>query len=53
MIGGGGYVIGVTQSKNGTIYIRTDVGGMYRQDESRSYWQPLLDYLSINDQNLF
>ena len=53
MIGGGGYVIGATQSKNGTIYIRTDVGGMYRQDESRSYWQPLLDYLSIDDQNLF
>ena len=52
-IGGGGYVIGVTQSKNGTIYIRTDVGGIYRFNHQSSSWKPLLDFLSINKQNLF
>ena len=50
-IGGGGYTIGLTQSKTGQIFSRTDVGGIYRFD--KDHWQPLMDSFPINDQNLF
>ena len=50
---GGGYVLEVIQSLNGTIYSRTDVGGIYKYHESNEWWQELLDYIPIQNQNLF
>ena len=52
-IGGGGYVIGLQQGYDGTIYSRTDVGGMYRYNETNKYWMQLMDWLSIENKNLF
>ena len=47
MIGGGGYLPGITYSKaeKGLRYVRTDMGGAYRKRESDEKWVPLLDHL--------
>lgn len=46
-IGGSGFVSGIATSKTeqGLMYIRTDVGGAYRRDNSASRWIPLTDWL--------
>ena len=40
-IGGGGYVTGIEfdGSKENILYIRTDIGGLYRFDRSVGKWQ--------------
>lgn len=41
---GMGYVTGIISNQNsGTIYARTDVGGVYRWDSSNNQWMPLID----------
>ncbi|RDI99257.1 cellulase [Dyella solisilvae] len=54
-IGGGGFVSGLLYHPNeaGLLYARTDVGGAYRWDPSRSRWKPLLDWLPASDDNLY
>jgi xyloglucan-specific exo-beta-1,4-glucanase len=49
-IGGGGFVTGIitTPSQENLIYVRTDVGGAYRWNETTQGWVPLLDWNSIN-----
>lgn len=52
-IGAGGYITGIIFSPNfqNELYIRTDIGGAYRRNESGS-WIPLFDGLSREDSNL-
>ncbi len=49
----GGFVAGVEYSRaaSGLIYARTDMGGLYRWDNTNSVWVPLTDFLS--DWNLY
>jgi hypothetical protein len=52
---GGGFVPDVvfnTGAKN-VVYARTDIGGMYRWDQSTASWTPLTDWVGFNnwDQN--
>ncbi|HWK06746.1 MAG TPA: T9SS type A sorting domain-containing protein [Puia sp.] len=49
-IGGGGFVSGIITSKieQNLIYIRTDVGGAYRWDNTNGKWIPLLDWVSTS-----
>ncbi|KAJ9442464.1 Xyloglucanase Xgh74A, partial [Diplonema papillatum] len=51
-MGGAGYVAGiVTRTEEPHLtYIRTDVGGMYKWDGSK--WNPLMDWVSYEDQGL-
>jgi hypothetical protein len=53
-MGGGGFVTGVYPAKtqSGVVYARTDVGGIYRWDNSASKWVPLMDWMSQDDQGL-
>lgn len=50
-MGGGGFVSGIVPSKaaKGVVFARTDVGGMYRWNDSRGTWLPLLDWASENE----
>lgn len=53
-IGGGGFVSAVIASpvdKN-LFYARTDVGGAYRWDESRSKWVSLMDWVDVSERGL-
>ena len=52
---GGGYVPSVVfnPSEKDLIYARTDMGGAYRWDPANSVWIPLLDWVSMNDWNLW
>jgi hypothetical protein len=45
VIRGGGFVSGVVFSttQKGLVYVRTDVGGAYRSDDSGDHWIPLTD----------
>jgi hypothetical protein len=54
-IGGGGFVSGLLYQPgaNDVLYARTDVGGAYRWDPSRTQWTPLLDWLPASDNNLY
>ena len=54
-IGGGGYVSGLLfhPSVRGLYYARTDVGGAYRWDPAHKRWQPLTDWITAKDENLF
>jgi hypothetical protein len=44
-IGGGGLITGIVfnEGASNIIYSRTDIGGMYRWNQSTSSWTPLLD----------
>jgi xyloglucan-specific exo-beta-1,4-glucanase len=46
-IGGGGFVSAIipSQTEEGLIYARTDVGGAYRWDGANEQWIPLLDWV--------
>src|SRR5690348_10035797 len=46
-IGGGGFVPGIifSQAQQNLIYARTDIGGMYRWNNSAGSWTPLLDWV--------
>lgn len=50
-IGGGGFVDGVVfnQTVPNLIYARTDIGGMYRWNDSTQSWKPLLDWVGFNN----
>ena len=52
--GGGGFVPGIifNTSQPNLIFARTDIGGAYRWDPSRSVWTPLLDWIGPQDWNL-
>jgi photosystem II stability/assembly factor-like uncharacterized protein len=51
---GGGYVTGIifNRTKPGLIYLRTDIGGVYRWEGATGSWRPLLDWVSRRDANL-
>ena len=46
-IGGGGFVPGIifSQAQQNLVYARTDIGGMYRWNNSTGQWVPLLDWV--------
>lgn len=47
-VGGGGYIPGIVFSRleKGLVYLRSDIGGVYRWDVNLGQWIPLLDALS-------
>jgi hypothetical protein len=53
-MGGGGFVTGVypARTQSGVVYARTDVGGVYRWDNTASKWVPLMDWISQDDMGL-
>lgn len=53
-IGGTGFVTGLLfhPSVKGLAYARTDIGGAYRWDDTRSRWTALTDQLGWDDWNL-
>jgi len=54
LFGAGGYITGITYhpSVQGLVYIRTDVGGVYRRNPGSSTWVPLNDDLNRDDRQL-
>ena len=54
-IGGGGYVTGLVihPTVPGLMYMRTDVGGVFRWDVTNDKWISLSGWISIDDNNLF
>ena len=52
--GGGGYVSGIVYHPTvpNLVYIRTDVGGVYRRDTPSGAWTPLNDDLGRDDSQL-
>nr|WP_308211869.1 xyloglucanase [Actinoallomurus soli] len=50
-IGGGGFVPSIVfnQSQANLIYARTDIGGVYRWNQSTSSWTPLLDSIGFTN----
>lgn len=46
-IRGGGFISGIvfSRAEKDLIYSRTDIGGMYRWNESTKTWKPLLDWV--------
>src|SRR6185295_16416449 len=52
--GAGGFVTGFLfhPRRRGLLYLRTDIGGAYRFDETSQSWTPLLDHLSKADADL-
>lgn len=51
---GGGFVTGFVfhPTVPGLYYARTDIGGAYRWSPQEKTWQPLLDWVSLDDVNL-
>ena len=51
---GGGFVDGIIfhQAEKGLCYCRTDMGGAYRRNVKTMRWEPLLDWISYEDNNL-
>jgi len=54
-MGGGGYVTGMVihPTEPDLIYIRTDVGGMYRWNPADSSWIPLVNHIKMAEKNLY
>jgi len=52
---GGGFMSAILPSpyQKDLIYARTDVGGIYRWDVTKSVWVPLMDFISENDKGLY
>ena len=52
-IGGGGYVtdIVIHPKERDLIYIRTDVGGLFKWDNKKERWNQLLDWVDYNNVN--
>lgn len=50
-IPGGGYVTGFIfhERKQGVLYARTDIGGMYRFDYVSKRWRSLIDHVTMDD----
>lgn len=50
-IGGGGFVTGITfhPTDSRTLYIRTDIGGIYRYDFDKQTWAYLADKVTADD----
>ena len=50
-IGGGGFVTGITfhPTDSKTLYIRTDIGGIYRYDFDKNTWVYLADKVTADD----
>lgn len=48
---GGGFIPGIifNATEQNLIYARTDIGGLYRWDQSTQTWTPLLDFLGSSD----
>lgn len=48
---GGGYVTGFVFHKKqaGILYARTDIGGVYRYDYDKKYWNSLIDHVTMED----
>jgi hypothetical protein len=53
-VGGGGFITGVLfhPTVKGLAYIRTDIGGAYRWDETAKRWTSLSGWVSIAESNL-
>ena len=51
---GGGFVTGIVfhPTAPGVCYCRTDMGGAYRRNPETLRWEPMLDWMSIDDYNL-
>ncbi|MER7417177.1 cellulose binding domain-containing protein [Micromonospora peucetia] len=49
-IDGGGFVPGIVfnPTEKNLIYARTDIGGMYRWEQARQSWTPLLDWVGAD-----
>lgn len=54
-IGGGGFVTGMVihPSEPDLVYIRTDVGGMYRWNEAEKTWRQLVGFADRSEVNLY
>ncbi|MFM9331840.1 S-layer homology domain-containing protein [Paenibacillus mesotrionivorans] len=54
-IGGGGYVTGMVAhpAEQDLVYIRTDVGGMYRWNEAEKTWRQLVGFADRSEVNLY
>lgn len=52
-IGGGGYVtdIVIHPKEKDLVYIRTDVGGLFKWDNKNERWNQLLDWVDYNNVN--
>ena len=50
-IPGGGYVTGFTfhPKKKDLLYIRTDIGGVYRFQREQQRWKSLIDHVTMDD----
>jgi xyloglucan-specific exo-beta-1,4-glucanase len=53
VIGGGGYVTGVVihPKVKDVVYVRTDIGGIFRWDEKAKAWTALTDFLGPDQAN--
>jgi len=51
VVNGGGYVPGIVfnETEADLIYARTDIGGLYRWQESTQTWKPLLDWVGADN----
>ncbi len=51
--GGGGFIPAIifNESEKNLVFIRTDMGGVYRLDSSKEKWIPLTDWIGFDDWN--
>ncbi len=52
-IGAGGYITGIQihPTTPNVVYIRTDISGWFRWDETSKSWTPLTDFITASDSN--